>query len=98
MKNLVKALPKQLRKNGYDYSQVLKGKRAYIYAQHISPTMTRYEVFQIKTRPAKRLFGKEVEAREIFPPDEAFGYWAWCCWDLEKAKAKFNELERGCDG
>jgi len=86
-------LPLSLRKNGFDYTLVKRGKRTYIYAQYVSPTVTRYEVFLIKIKPARTLFGKEVKAREVFPPDKAFGYWAWCCWDLQAAMKRFNELE-----
>lgn len=93
MTNLIKALPKQLRKNGYDYSQVLRGKSACIYAQHVSPNVIRYEVFKIKIKPAITINGKRIPPHERFPGNEDFGKWAWCCWDLVAAKKRFNELE-----
>ena len=39
------------------------------------------------------LNGKEYEEREVFPKDSDFGITAWTICDLDKALAKFNELE-----
>ena len=39
--------------------------------------------------------GKRVEAKEWFPHDEAFGYWAWSCRTLDRAMERLRNLERG---
>jgi len=91
----MKTLPLKLRKNGLDYTQVLRGERSCIYEVHVSPTLSRYEVFLIKVKPSKMIFGKEVPAHERFPGSEDFSKWAWCCWDYNSAKHRFDELERG---
>ena len=93
MKTAVKPLPYKLRKNGFDYTKLQKGKRTYIFAQHVSPTVTRYEVFLIKHAKKRVVKGKVIPEHERFPGNEDFGIWAWCCWDLERAMEKFNELE-----
>jgi hypothetical protein len=89
----MKQLPEKLRKNGFAYRLIRRGLRSCIYKQMVSESVRRYEVFQIKVRPERLLYGKLIPAKEIFPHDEAFGYWAWCCWDLPAAMKKFNELE-----
>ena len=94
----MKTLPLKLRKKGFNYTQVLRGHRSCIYAQEVSPNRTCYEVFLIKVRPKKQItFKNEVTRtfpeREVFPPDEAFGYWAWSYRSYERAFEKFQNLE-----
>jgi hypothetical protein len=86
-------LPLKLRKNGFNYTQVKRGKKAFIYAQEVTKTVTYYEVFKIKVIPEKNIKGKHIKAHEKFPHDEAFGYWAWSYRDYNMAQKKFNELE-----
>ncbi len=87
-------LPMTKHKNSFTYNQVLRGKKSCIYRQSVSGQTSYYEVFIIKTKKAHVLFGKEVTEREIFPPDEAFGNWAWTCKTYEKALEKFKKLEK----
>ena len=89
----MKTLPQKLRKNGFDYTLIRRGKRSCIYEQRVSEKIKRYEVFLIKFRPERNIKGKLLPATEVFPHNEAFGYTAWCCWDLPAAMKKFNELE-----
>ena len=49
----------------------------------------------IKIKPSRNLYGKVYPATEIFPHDEAFGYWAWTFRDYDDAKQRFKELEEG---
>ena len=90
----MKTLPQHKRKNGYDYTLVLRGKRSCIYKQHISSSVTRFEVFLIRVRPARKIKETEVPEHEVFPANEDFGKTAWCCWDLDAATKRFNNIEK----
>ena len=84
-----------IRKNGYSYTQVCRGQRSCIYAQHVTPTLTRFEVFLITIAPEKTINGTFIESRERFPKNEDFGVTAWTYWDKDNAKKRFRRLEDG---
>lgn len=86
-------LKKKLRKNGYNYTQLYRGRRACIYEQHYTENVKYYEVFIITVRKERTIANKTFPTAEVFPNDEAFGYWAWTFKSLEKAKMRFYELE-----
>ena len=44
----MKSQPLKLRKNGFDYTQVLRGEKAYIYKQDDENEFVAYEVLPIK--------------------------------------------------
>ena len=94
----MKNLPLKLRKNRFNYTQVLRGDRSCIYAQEVEPDLTCYEVSLIKVKPPRKIIingevVNTIEEKEQFPPDTAFGYWAWSCRNYEDALQKHNELE-----
>lgn len=89
----MKRLPPELQKNGFQYTLILRGHKSCIYKQHVTATIKHFEVFLIKTMPAKEIFGKQYPAREIFPANEDFGYTAWSCFTLDNAMNRFNHLE-----
>ena len=93
----IKKLPVRIFKNGFEYTQVLRGHRSCIYEQMVckSKDLKNYEVFIIKIKPSRNLYGTVYPATEIFPHDEAFGYWAWTFRDYDDAKQRFKELEEG---
>ena len=95
----MRTLPTKIRKNRFTYTQVSRGKRSCIYSQEVFPDLTCYEVFLIKVKPQQKIIIKgtivrTIEEREIFPPDIAFGYWAWAYRNYENAIEKFLELEK----
>ena len=90
----MKTLPLKLRKNGFNYTQVQRGKRSCIYEQRVSENSVCFEVFLIKIRPERKVRDKTLEAAERFPNNEAFGYWAWTYKNYEDAINKFNEIEK----
>lgn len=92
-KSKMVTLPLLLRKNGFSYYQVFRGSRSCLYAQKVHENLNCFEVFLIKVKPLQKLFGKLMPEREIFPPNEAFGHWAWSFRNYEDALRKFNELE-----
>jgi hypothetical protein len=91
----LKTLPPVLERNGFRYTLVLRGKRLCIYQQEVTKDVCYFEVFLIKTRPERQLCGKTLPAQEIFPNDEAFGYWAWSYRKYEHTFHRFTELENG---
>jgi len=89
----INLLPAKLRKNGFLYTLVQRGRRSCIYRQDVSPGISNYEVFQLKIRPLWKIKGKVIPAREVFPSDGDFGIWAWSHRSREKAMQKYVELE-----
>lgn len=87
-------LPHKLRKNGYDYTIVCRGKKSVIYRQGMGENLIAFEVFLIHIRPEKNIKGKILPVKEKFPSNEDFGYSSWTYWTLEQAMEKFNEIER----
>jgi len=85
-------LPQKTRKNGFNYIQVLRGDKSAVYSQWFGETLIAYEVMKIKIQPRRCIKGTWLEAREKFPHNEAFGYWAWTYRSLEKAMEKYKEL------
>ncbi len=91
----MKTLPLKLRKNKHDYIQLYRGRRSCIYEQVVSEDLSYYEVFLLKFQPERKVGDRVLEAREVFPHNEAIGRWAWSFRKFEKALQKFNELEKG---
>lgn len=94
-------LPEKLRKNGFQYSLVLRGERSCIFQQEVAPNLTCYEVFLIRIRQERiiRIDFQEklISAREVFPSNEDFGQSAWAYRDYNKAFERYLELEKnGC--
>ena len=86
-------LPLKLRKNGYNYTLVSRGKRSCLYAQEVSPGRSYYEVFLIKIKPEHEFNGATLPAKEWFPPNESFGKWAWSYQTYERAMKAYDRLE-----
>ena len=84
---------KKIKRKGYDYVQVLRGKKTCIYSQWYKGNIIAYEVMSIRIRPGRWINELWIEAREKFPGDEDFGYYAWTYCSMEKAREKFNALE-----
>jgi len=91
--NSMKRLEENIRKNGFDYTLVKRGQRSCIYKQKVTESVSYYEVFLIKVKKKRTVKGKILPAREVFPHDEAFGYWAWSIRDYSRALKRFHELE-----
>ena len=88
----MKTLRLKLRKNGFDYVQVLRGRGYAIYEQRVCKDVRYFELFKIKVKPERTVCGKKLEASEIFPSNESFGYWAWTYPTLKKAlTAMYNK-------
>lgn len=99
----MRTLPHKLRKNGFDYTQILKDGDYYIYEQDynsgieyregdIPLELKFYEVFKPKIRPAETFKGNDYQEREVFPGNTDFGYTAWAFPTFEMAIDKLKKL------
>ena len=52
-----------------------------------------YEVFKITIRPEEEILGGHYPVRETFPSNSDFGITSWCITDLDRALARFDDLE-----
>lgn len=89
----IKRLAPCIKTKGFEYRQIRRGIRAVLYSQSLKRHIVGYEVFRIKDRKSRIIKGIIIQPAEIFPPDEAFGVWAWTTCTEEKAIRKFRELE-----
>ena len=88
-------LPIELRINGYNYTQLKRGKKACIYEQHVTPGTLRFEVIFIKLRPAEEVMGRDYPEREVYPCNEDWGKKGWTYIELENALRAFDRIESG---
>lgn len=89
----LKQLPQKLRKNGFDYILIKRGKRTLIYGQYIKSRIISYEDFRIRIKPRQEFNGKIFLEREKFPSNEDFGYGAFSIREYDRAIKKFEEME-----
>lgn len=90
----MKTLPFKLRKNGYDYTQVLRDGRKAMYCQSDETETKHYEVFIIQENKDHEIAGNFIAASESYPSDNAFGITAWTFGNIEKALEKYNSLKQ----
>ena len=100
----MKKLPLKLRKNRFDYKQILCCGDCCIYEQDYNSgikyqkgdtplELKFYEVFKVKVRPAETLRGNDYPKREVFPGNEDFGTSAWAYRTLDMALRKLMKLK-----
>ena len=90
-------LSKQFQFRQNTYVQVEEGESHYIYAVYNLKDKPEgepsyYEVFRKKADKEKTFpSGQTYPEREIYPSEDAFGNWAWCCGTLERVQCIKNE-------
>ena len=88
-------LPKEFRRDGFNYRQIVREGKAAIYEQIWSgcpnPSIS-YEVIRIRRREGFQIGGKFIEPAEVYPRSEAWGTDAFTFADREAAFAKLREL------
>jgi hypothetical protein len=90
---MVKELDKEFTKKGEKFYQIEKTDVYYIYKRYINTSVC-YEVFERKTFKINDFWrqydtkGKYVgfDSFELYPKNEHFGSWAYCCNTLERAQ------------
>ena len=89
----MKTLPDKLTKYGFEYTNILRGKRSFVFKQSYTPNTTYFEVFKRRVNREFTINGVTIPESEAFPTDNAFGVWAWSYRSYDKALKKYNELE-----
>src|SRR5213079_2866689 len=94
-KSHYKPLPKEFRRDGFDYRQIAREGNAAVYEQtwigcrNPSPC---YEVIRIRRRDGFQIGGRLVEPAEVYPNSEAWGVDGFTLTDKEAAFLKLREL------
>jgi len=87
-----KPLPKQFRRDGFDFRQIAREKNAAIYEQTWSgchnPSVC-YEVIRIRRREGFEIDGRFVAPAEVYPNSEAWGSDGFTVTDEDLAFTKF---------
>lgn len=98
MKELEKQFEGKGDNTGFKFEQLLKTDLAYLYETTDEYGIISYEVFERREQEASSyvIGGVTVnaEAKVLYPKTSAFGDTAFCFRDIEKAKAKFVELNQ----
>ena len=88
-------LPESFEKKGRKYTLIARTDTATLYRVELLDTV-RFETWQRRFTDGwtGTIKGKEVTFRpkEAFPPDAAFGSWAWCDITLEAARKRFTGI------
>ena len=96
---MLKELDKEFEKKGELFTQIEKTDRYYIYKRDLK-TVVYYEVFERKSQKLNdfwRQYDKKgkydgFESVEVYPSNESFGNWAYCCCSLEIAQKRAKEF------
>jgi hypothetical protein len=92
-----KALPKEFRRDGFNYRQIAREADAAIYEQTWNgcrnPSVC-YEVIRIRCREGFQIVNKFVEPAEVYPKSEAWDVDGFTLSDKDAAFAKLRELGR----
>jgi len=92
-----KPLPKEFRRDGFDYRQIAREGDAAIYEQTwsgCSNSSVSYEVIHIRQREGFEIGNRFVEAAEVYPNSENWGTDGFTLPDKEAAFAKLREICR----
>lgn len=92
---MLKELDKDFIKKGETFTQIEKGDNYYIYKRCINNYIC-YEVFERKSAKLNDFWrkydtkGKYVgfDSFELYPTNESFGKWAFCCNSLDNARKR----------
>ena len=91
----MKTLPREIKRIGFCFEQVTRRGDLAIYKQRLRRGVgcLAFEVIHIRQRPARRAFGQEFAAQEVYPNSEQWGLYGFTLPTLELALAKLAELE-----
>ena len=93
-----KPLPKEFRRDGFNYRQISREGNAAIYEQTWNgcpnPSVC-YEVIRVRYRDGFHIGGRFVEPAEVYPNSEAWGVDGWTVTTLDAAYEKLRALRSG---
>jgi hypothetical protein len=88
-------LPKEFRRDGFEYRQIAREGNGAIYEQRwtgCAEASVCYEVIRIRRREGFEVAGRFVGPAEIYPNSEAWGVNSFTLTDKDAAFAKLREL------
>ena len=91
-------LEPEFTKKGDTFRQIHNNGIAFIYERTMGGTKC-YEVFRRTLKSTRgTLYGKHASGEyshyEVYPGNEQFGRWAWCCKTLDRALERFKSIKR----
>jgi hypothetical protein len=90
-------LPKEFRRDGFDYRQIAREGNAAIYEQRwtgcAEPSVC-YEVIRARRREGFEIDGRFVEPAEVYPNSQAWGENGWTFTNKDAAFVKLQEICR----
>jgi hypothetical protein len=96
-KSHYKPLPKEFRRNRFDYRQIARQGNAAIYEKRwtgcAEPSVC-YEVIRVRSRDGFHIGGRFVKPAEVYPNSEAWGLNGFTLRDKDAAFAKLREISR----
>lgn len=94
-RHFYKPLPKEFRRDGFQYRQIAREGTAAIYEQTwtgCSNPSVCYEVIRIRRRDGFQIGDKLIQPYEIYPNSEAWGVDGFTLTDRDAAFAKLREI------
>src|SRR5437773_1663470 len=92
-----KPLPKEFRRDGFEYRQIAREGDAAIYEQRwtgcAEPSVC-YEIIRVKRREGFEIGGRWIPPAEVYPNSEAWGVDGFTVTDKEAAFAKLREISK----
>jgi hypothetical protein len=88
-------LPKEFRRDGFNYRQIAREGDAAIYEQRwtgCAEPSPAYEVIRIRRRDGFQIGTRFVEPAEVYPASKLWGVDGFTFTDRNKAWAKFSEI------
>ena len=90
-----KPLPKEFRRDGFQYRQIAREGDGAIYEQRwtgsAGPSIA-YELIRVRRRDGFQIGGRFVEPAEVYPNSEDWGVHAWTVLDKATAFRKLREI------
>lgn len=81
-------------RKGVEYEKIEEGPAFFIYSAKMQDSPRKwFEVFQRRIHDAREIAGQKIEASEAWPPDSAFGSWAWTFDGLNGARGMAGTIK-----
>ena len=84
---MVKLLRDTFTKKGISY-KLLEKNKSYVLYECSTEDYKYYEIFKYKIQPFPKMFENPegYDEMEVYPSDEQFGLWAWCCSNMNRVE------------
>lgn len=89
----MKTLATEIRKNGFDLTQIARDGLWAVYEQSKDGTVCGYEVINIQPRAEYVIGGATIEAHEGYPGSEQWGSKGWT-YTRDRREQALSEMQR----